>query len=178
MARSWESELSLWELCQFSFNYFTWGLDPHYHNKLYFYQHVQTEAAFLGIRLSFTSVFLGNTILLPMVLSPHRIIVRIEHAARWISYLHWSCTFLCQNVVHSICRGYCRLTDTEWVCFHSWCWLPWQPAKRYMAKTSLSDHKQNQFENMHQVLFNNTMKLSTYVLSSKTSETLSTVTKI
>lgn len=53
-----------WELCQFSFHYSTWGLNPHYHNKLYFYRHVQTEAAFQGIRLNFTwpPVFLGNTV--------------------------------------------------------------------------------------------------------------------
>lgn len=56
---------SYWGLCQFSFHYSTWGLSPHYHNKLYFYRHVQTEAAFQGIRLNFTwpPVFSGNTAL-------------------------------------------------------------------------------------------------------------------
>lgn len=51
---------SHWELCQFSFHYPTMGLNPHYHNKLYFYRHVQTETAFQGIRLNFhmaSSVF-------------------------------------------------------------------------------------------------------------------------
>lgn len=61
----WKVSFSHWELCQFSFHYPTWGLNPHYHNKLYFYRHVQTEAAFQGIRLNFTwpPVFLGNTVL-------------------------------------------------------------------------------------------------------------------
>lgn len=63
MARRVEGELSHWDLCQFSFNYSTWGLNPHYHNKLYFYQQVQMEAAFQGIRLDFISVFLWNTVL-------------------------------------------------------------------------------------------------------------------
>lgn len=70
----WKVSLSHWELCQFSFHYSTWGLNPDYHNKLYFYRYVQTEAAFQGIRLNFTwpPVFFGNTALpqLPPT-SPH-----------------------------------------------------------------------------------------------------------
>lgn len=61
----WKVSFSHWELCQFSFHYSTWGLNPYYHNKLYFYRYVQTEAAFQGIRLNFTwpPVFSGNTTL-------------------------------------------------------------------------------------------------------------------
>lgn len=61
----WKVSFSHWERCQFSFHYSTMGLNPHYHNKLYFYRHVQTEAAFQGIRLNFIwpPVFLGNTVL-------------------------------------------------------------------------------------------------------------------
>lgn len=53
------------DLCQFSFHYSTEEVNPHYHNKLYFYRQVQTEAAFQGIRLNFIwpPVFLGNTVL-------------------------------------------------------------------------------------------------------------------
>lgn len=58
------------DLCQFSFHYSTEEVNPHYHNKLYFYRQVQTEAAFQGIRLNFIwpPVFLGNTVLLQL---PH-----------------------------------------------------------------------------------------------------------
>lgn len=93
---------SQWELCQFSFHYSTWRLNPHYHNKLYFYRHVQTEAAFQGIRLNFTwpPVFLGNTSLpqLPPRLLP-TFFLHMEHAACCISYLSWYCILLFQNSI-------------------------------------------------------------------------------
>lgn len=61
------------DLCQFSFHYSTEEVNPHYHNKLYFYRQVQTEAAFQGIRLNFIwpPVFLGNTILPQLPHAPH-----------------------------------------------------------------------------------------------------------
>ena len=99
----WKVSFSHWELCQFSFHYSTWGLNPHYHNKLYFYRHVQTEAAFQGIRLNFTwpPVFLGNTVLPQMTPSFPQFLLHMEHAAYWISY------FFCKGciaivIVHSV----------------------------------------------------------------------------
>lgn len=50
----WKGSLSHWEPSQFSFHYSSWKPSLHNHNKLYFYRHVQTKAAFQGIRLNFT----------------------------------------------------------------------------------------------------------------------------
>ena len=101
----WKVSFSHWELCQFSFHYSTGGVDPHYHNKLYFYRHVQTEEAFQGIRLNFTwpPVFLGNTVF-PQLHTPSPtsiffffFFLHTEQASLWISYLHWYCILLFQN---------------------------------------------------------------------------------
>lgn len=72
------------DLCQFSFHYSTKEVNPHYHNKLYFYRQVQTEAAFQGIRLNFIwpPVLLGNTVLPQLPHAPHFIFL-LGRGAVW-----------------------------------------------------------------------------------------------
>lgn len=104
----WKVSSSHWDPCQFSFHYSTWELNPHYHNKLYFYRRVQTEAAFQGIRLSFTwpPVFLGSTVLQQLLTS---------HPPSPQIGTRCSLNIISPLILYTVVPGLSRMTPLVWL---------------------------------------------------------------
>lgn len=132
----WKVSFSHWEHCQFSFHYSTWRPNPHYHNKLYFYRHVQTEEAFQGIRLNYTwpPVFLGNT----AHNCPPPLLNSFAYGKR--SSLN---IILTLYIVIPTLRVICLSESIHWssyyavtwrLCLHPSCWYPSELAKKIRVK--------------------------------------------
>lgn len=150
---------SHWESASFLFITLPWVWTPYYHNKLYFYRHVQTEAAFLGIRLNFMwpPVLCGNTVLsqfldLPYIVPPpgatqwpcHPSYCMFKRTLIYFSNRLWQRTLIfsfwllfVEKPVYSSCINISGRRKT--LCSQ----VSIQPAKRYMSKTSLSGAFQN-----------------------------------
>lgn len=153
-----------WESCQFSFHYFSWGPNPHNHNKLYFYRRVQTKAAFQGIRLNFTwpPVFLGNTVLLELLVSS-LMLLHNETLNNKPAVPLYTVVPKLRGIIQIVClcagSSYCAVNEQS-VCVRFSSGTPSEFAKRYMSKDFLSDYKQNLVGIFYQVMPDNIVRHS------------------